>query len=457
MAFDPKDTKKDDGYQDRYHRSCLKTGVAFIGVLSYPFAQSKISRSPAIFPETLSVKTRFLVAFLILSFSVRAQQQSEAQLREKADRLAHEYIITDGHVDIPYRLHDRWEDISKRTEKGDFDYVRAKVGGLDAPFMSIYVPSERENNGAKALADTLIDMVYRFEKDWPDKFAVATSVDAVRSQFRKGLISLPMGMENGAPIEGKIENVKYFYDRGIRYITLTHGKDNHISDSSYDTTHTWKGLSEFGKNVVAEMNRVGIMVDVSHITDDAFHQVIQLSKAPVIASHSSCRYFTPGFERNMSDDMIKLLAAKGGVINIAFGPGFVNGEYQRKENVAFDEIRAYLKKNNLQFTDPKAQAYIEEYQKTHDIKKVGISEVADHIDHVVHLAGVDCVGFGSDFDGVGPILPVGLEDVSKYPNLVYELLKRGYSDADIKKICGENMLRVWARVEQVAKEMQARQ
>lgn len=412
--------------------------------------------SVAILSETPSMKTRFLFLFLfIAAVPLYPRQTGEQQLREKADRLAHEFIITDGHVDIPYRLHSRWEDISGRTKGGDFDYVRAKAGGLDVPFMSIYVPSETEHNGAKALADTLIDMVYKFEKDWPDKFAVAASVRAVRSQFKKGLISLPMGMENGSPLEGKIENVKYFYDRGIRYITLTHGKDNHISDSSYDTTHTSKGLTEFGKSVVAEMNRVGIMVDVSHISDDAFYQVMQISKAPVIASHSSCRAFTPGFERNMSDEMIKLMASRGGVININFGSSFLNEEYRKKEDIAWADISAFMKANKLGFGDAKLQAYVEEYRKKNDFRNVDISAVVDHIDHVVKLAGVDFVGFGSDFDGVGPSLPIGLEDASKMPNLLYQLLKRGYSEDDIRKICGENMLRVWSRVEQVARELQA--
>ncbi len=398
---------------------------------------------------------RLCIAVSILySLSSFAQTSGEAGLREKANRLAHEYIMTDGHVDIPYRLHNRWEDISQRTARGDFDYVRAKAGGLDAPFMSIYVPSEKENNGAKMLADSLIDMVYKLAKDSPDKFAVALSVADVRAQFARGLISLPMGMENGSPIEGNLENIRYFHKRGIRYITLTHGKDNHISDSSYDTTRTWKGLSEFGKSVVREMNRVGIMVDVSHISDDAFYQVMRISAAPVIASHSSCRSFTPGFERNMSDDMIKLLAEKGGIININYGSSFLSGEYQKKETEARDEIMAYLRENKLRFSDPKAQAYIEESQKKHGLKNVDITLVADHIDHVVKIAGIDHVGFGSDFDGVGPSLPIGLEDASKMPNLIYELLKRGYSDAAIQKICGENMLRVWSRVEQVSRDMQ---
>lgn len=397
---------------------------------------------------------QFLLASILLFFSAgtaSSQSMTDDQLREKAVRLARDYVMVDGHVDIPYRLHNRYEDISKRTPRGDFDYVRAKEGGLDAPFMSIYVPSGRENNGAKALADTLIDMVYGFETKWPDKYAVATSVDAVRTQFKKGLISLPMGMENGSPIEGDLDNVKYFYDRGIRYITLTHGKDNHICDSSYDTTRTWKGLSPFGKKVVAEMNRVGIMVDVSHISDDAFYQVMEISKAPAIASHSSCRHFTPGFERNMSDEMIKLLAKNGGVIMINYGSSFLSKEYQEKEDKVRPEIRNYMRNNNLSFGDPKLDAFIAKVAKKHDFRNVDISVVADHIDHVVKLAGIDHVGLGSDFDGVGPSLPIGLEDASKMPNLIFLLLKRGYSDADIKKICGENVLRVWSRVEELAK------
>lgn len=395
----------------------------------------------------------FFSSLLAIAVSPLFSQPSltDDQLHQKAVRLAHEYIMVDGHVDIPYRLHNRYEDISQRTPGGDFDYVRAQEGGLNAPFMSIYIPSNREGNGAKSLADTLIDMVYGFEKQWPDKYAVATSVDAVRAQSKKGLISLPMGMENGSPIEGDLANVKYFHGRGIRYITLTHGKDNHISDSSYDTTSTWKGLSPFGEKVVAEMNRVGIMVDVSHISDDAFFDVMRISKAPAIASHSSCRHFTPGFQRNMSDDMIRLLAKNGGVIMINYGSSFLSKEYQAKEDKVRPEIMAYMRKNGLSFGDPKMVAYIAEVSKKYDFRNVDISVVADHIDHVVKLVGIDHVGLGSDFDGVGPSLPVGLEDASKMPNLIYLLLKRGYSDADIKKICGENALRVWSKAEELAK------
>jgi membrane dipeptidase len=338
--------------------------------------------------------------------------------REHAKYLAQTLIMVDGHVDIPYRLKRKPADISVQTEDGHFDYVRAKIGGLNAPFMSIYIPSDRENNGAKALADTLINLVESIAADHPDKFAVATSPDEIEQQFAKGLISLPMGMENGAPIEGDLDNVDYFYDRGIRYITLTHAKDNHICDSSYDTTRTWNGLSEFGVQLVEKMNDTGIIIDVSHISDSTFYQVMELSKVPVFASHSSCRHFTPGFERNMSDDMIKTLAAHDGVVHINYGSSFLDADF-----------RAAEKGDTTAFTT--------------------VQMVADHIDHVVDIAGIDYVGLGSDFDGVSS-LPRGLEDASEMPNLLEELLQRGYSDEDIAKICYQNTFRVWNTVEAYA-------
>src|SRR5690349_6689204 len=220
---------------------------------------------------------------------------SDAELLHVADSLAQKFIILDGHVDLPYRLNDinfqpvTAEDLAVPVSsvEGDFDYVRAKKGGLDAPFMSIYIPSEyqQKTDMGRSLADSLINMVEGIAKALPDKFALARTPSEVAQNTREGKISLPMGMENGAPIGNDPANVKYFYDRGIRYITLTHGKDNQICDSSYDSTATWNGLSPFGEKVVAEMNRIGVMVDVSHISDSAFYDVVRVAKAPVIASH----------------------------------------------------------------------------------------------------------------------------------------------------------------------------
>ena len=241
---------------------------------------------------------------------------SAPELQAVADSLAQEYIIVDGHVDLPYRLsiknfrlEKEYLGIPVSTTEGDFDFERARKGGLDAPFMSIYIPSvnQQKPDYGKALADTLINMVEGIAGAHPDKFALARTPEDIEKNTAAGKISLPMGMENGAPIGHDIGNIKYFFDRGIRYITLTHGKDNQISDSSYDSATTWNGISRFGEQVLAEMNRLGIIIDVSHISDSAFYDVMRITKAPVIASHSSCRYFTPGFQRNMSDDMIRAL------------------------------------------------------------------------------------------------------------------------------------------------------
>jgi len=391
-------------------------------------------------------KLSFFIAMAIIMVGC----SNDASLKKRAYELAHTYIITDGHIDVPWRLNDGYEDLSVRTEGGDFDYIRAKDGGLDVPFMSIYVPSSyQETGGAKEKADSLIDLVHRIANDHPDKFEVAYSPNDGDRIFSQGKIALPMGMENGAPIEDNLNNVAYFHKRGIRYITLTHARDNLICDSSYDTTNTWGGLSPFGRQVVAEMNRVGIMVDISHVTDAVINQVLDMAKAPVIASHSSCRKFTPGWQRNMGDPEIKRLKENGGVIQINYGSSFVTQASQDKRQANTDKIAAYAKKNGLEQEDEELKVYAKKVSKDNPIY-ADITEVIDHIDHVVKLAGIDHVGIGSDYDGVGDSLPYGLKDVSSYPNLIYHLLKRGYSDEDIAKICYKNVWRVWREVERVA-------
>ena len=383
---------------------------------------------------------------------------SDEQLHAYADSLAHKFIITDGHVDLPFRLKKNNFVIDSinsiiSTKRGDFDFERAMRGGLDAPFMSIYIPSkyqERPDFG-KALADSLIDMVTLITKQLPDKFALAKTPADVETNTRAGKISFPMGMENGAAIGKDLSNVKYFYDRGIRYVTITHGKDNQFCDSSYDSLHTWHGLSPLGKDLVKEMNRVGIMIDVSHVDDSTFYQVMRLSKSPCIASHSSCRAFTPGFYRNMTDDMIKLLAKNNGVIQINFGSTFLDSIVRKKNDINTKKLHSILKEKNLKASDSLAQPIVAQFKKDNPFNYADVATVADHIDHVVKLAGIDHVGLGSDFDGVGDSLPTGLKDVSAYPNLIYTLLKRGYSESDIEKICHKNVWRVWNKVEEMAK------
>lgn len=407
----------------------------------------------------------FIAGISLVLFSSCQRKTSEAitgkndtELQAIADQLAHKYILTDGHVDLPYRLRIQNFRMTKEfigipieTDKGDFDYVRAKKGGLDAPFMSIYIPASYQlDGGAKVFADTLIDMVYGITEAHPDKFAIAKTPSDVKGQFKKGLISLPMGMENGAPIEKDLANLKHFKERGISYITLTHSKDNQICDSSYDTTGTWNGLSPFGRQVVAEMNNVGIMVDISHVSDSTFYQVMALSKAPCIASHSSVRHFTPGFERNMNDDMIKLLGEKDGVIQINFGSNFLDGNIAKQRDVLRAKLMEELAAKNLGSRDEAAKPIIEAFEKANPSVYSDVKMVANHIDRVVKIAGIEHVGIGSDYDGVGDSLPTGLKDVSKYPNLIFELLKRGYSEDDIAKICYKNVFRVWEKVLKVA-------
>jgi membrane dipeptidase len=396
----------------------------------------------------------FIYSLLVISLSACEpgnKPASDEELRQQSHDLAQEYIITDGHVDLPYRLNAKMEDVSVRTQQGEFDYVRAKEGGLDAPFMSIFIDAAyQKNGGAKAAADSLIDLVEKIAKSHPDKFALAYSTADVEKNTQAGKISLPMGMENGAPIESKLENVDHFYKRGIRYITLAHSKDNFICDAATDTTHTWNGVSSLGEQIIGRMNQLGIMVDVSHISDSAFYDVTRISKAPVIASHSSCRHFTPDQKRNMTDNMIRQLAAHKGVIQICFGTYFLNNESIKNDLY----LQKWLKENNLQRTDPEAVEYFKQFNEAHTVTS-DISQVADHIDHVVQLVGIDYVGIGSDFDGVDGKLAKGLEDVSKYPNLIYLLLKRGYSEEDIRKICYANVFRVWSEVERIAKEQGA--
>ena len=394
------------------------------------------------------MKQILLVSILIMLSGC----SNDAALKKRAYELAHEFIITDGHIDVPWRLNDGYEDLSVRTESGDFDYVRAKEGGLDAPFMSVYVPSSyQETGGAKEKADSLIDLVNRIADDHPDKFEIATSVNDVNRIFADGKIALPMGMENGAPLLDDISNVQYFYDRGIRYITLTHGKDNLICDSSYDTTRTWGGLSPFGREVVKEMNRVGIMVDISHVTDEVINQVLDMTDVPVIASHSSCRYFTPGWERNMGDDEIRRLKDNGGVIQINYGSSFVTQASQDKRAANAEKIKVYAEENGLSADDEALKVYAKKVNEENPMY-ADVTEVIDHFDRVVELAGIDHVAIGSDYDGVGDTLPYGLKDVASYPNLIYHLLKRGYSEEDIEKICYKNIWRVWSAVEEVAQK-----
>ena len=352
---------------------------------------------------------------------------TEEALHQRAEDLSRKFVLIDTHIDMPYRLTEKMQDVGVGAE-ADFDYPRAVQGGLDVPFMSIYIPaSYQEDGGAAEKADSLIDMVERIVADHPDKFTLVTTAEQARTIHQSGKVGFALGMENGAPIEGEMAKLRHFYDRGIRYITLTHSENNHICDSSYADAddRKWNGLSPFGRELVAEMNRIGMMIDVSHVSDAAFEQIMDLTQVPVVATHSSCRRFTPGWERNMSDEMIRRLAEGGGVIHINFGSTFLRADSREQSSGYWSERRKMMDEHGLDSDHPDVAAFGETYWKENPRIYADVSDVADHIEHVIDLVGVEHVGIGSDYDGVGDSLPTGLKDVSSYPNLIAEMLRRG--------------------------------
>lgn len=365
--------------------------------------------------------------------------------------IADKYLIVDTHIDVPFRLHRKPADVGSATESGEFDYPRAKQGGLNVPFMSIYIPASVDAaGGATELADKLIDDVENIVAEHPDKFSLVASTSDAMTTIASDKVGLALGMENGAPIAGDLTLLRHFHDRGIRYITLTHSKSNHISDSSYDEERQWAGLSDFGEILVLAMNGIGMMVDVSHVSDDAFYDVIRISQAPVIASHSSARHFVPGFERNMDDDMLRALASNGGVMQLNIGSTFISAASRQSSDDRTAIVKAYVAENNIDPTSDEARAAAMRIYKENPLTFATMTDVLDHVDHVVKIAGIDHIGIGSDFDGVGDSLPIGFKDVSDYPNFIDGLIQRGYSQADIEKILGANLMRVWRAVEAYA-------
>ena len=346
------------------------------------------------------------------------KKRERDKINDLAQELAQEMIIIDTHLDTPIQLYMQqdkngsYEDITKKSSL-HFDFDRAVSGGLNVPFFVIFTPPSAEEKGtAFEMAKDLIEILEDIMNKNPGKFRLVKSPEEITNE--KNIMQVVYGMENGAPIESKLSNIKLFSDMGVNYITLAHSKSNHISDSSYDENKNWGGLSPFGRKVVAEMNKQGVMIDISHVSDAAFYEVLKLTKTPVIASHSSLRHFVPGFERNVSDDMLRELAKNGGVIQICFGSEFI-AEKKKYPNLV-----------------------------------VTVKDVADHIDRVKELVGIDHVGIGSDYDGWRNF-PVGLEDTSTYPNLIRELLNRDYTKEEIEKVFGGNLLRVWREVKKFSK------
>ncbi len=362
-------------------------------------------------------------------------------LWKRAQHLCETTLILDSHIDWPSWLHCFPEDISQRTLKGDFDYIRAKEGGLNAAFSVIYIAPNIEYKEGRLVVDTLLNTISDVIKNNSGKFALAMNPVDIINNFKNNKISLPLALENGSPIGMDIKYLEYLKESGIQYITLTHAKDNQICDSSTDTSKTWNGLSPFGFEVIEEMNRLGIVIDISHSSDSASFQAINHSKAPVIASHSSCRHFTPNYERNLSDTLISLIARKKGVVMINIGSQFLDSTCLKN----WEYLLNWYDSTGISEHSDEGIAYTKKYGETFKLY-ANSDDLVKHIDYIVKLVGVDYLGIGSDYDGIGYSQPSDLPDVSAYPRIVYKLLKLGYSESDIKKLLSENYIRVWADV-----------
>lgn len=366
--------------------------------------------------------------------------------------LAQRLTIVDTHIDAPTVLQKRWADLGVAAPDREFDYPRARAGGLDVAFMSIYTSAAQDDAGqARQLAHAQIDAVEALVARHPDKFALLRSPAQVRALQGSGKVMLPLGMENAGPLEGDPEAIATFFARGVRSLILAHGASNLFADSSYDARRRWQGLSPAGKRAIAEMNRLGMMVDVSHLSDAATQQAIALSRVPVIAGHSAFRHFTPGFERNLSDTLAQAIAARGGVVQVPFGTSFIDG---RAAAVLQDLYRARNEFNSRNAERVAAGQPAEDrvafeaaWKRDHPVPQSTLAMLLDQVDYGVGLLGIDHVGIGSDFDGVGGNLPSGLKDVGAYPAVIAGLRQRGYSEQDIGKIMGGNLLRAWAKIE----------
>ena len=395
---------------------------------------------------------RWLSLLLILPLCLAAA----GDVSPRAAKLHREAIVVDTHIDTPQRFLDEDFDLTPRDPKGHIDLPRMKEGGLDAGFMSIYVDMRRHQGlEATRRALQLIDSVNQQVARHPDQLVLATSAADVRRAHKQKKIALLMGMEGGTPIADDLRLLRLFYQLGVRYMTLTHGLANNWADSSTDEPKH-NGLTDFGKEVVREMNRLGMLVDISHVSDKAFYDALEISQAPMIASHSSCRALCK-HPRNMTDEMIKALAAKGGVIQINYHIGFLDQTYADAYEKIAPELRARMRALAEQYKDDDhalseaREALFKDYQA--QLPKVSWERVVEHVDHAVRLVGADHVGLGSDFDGA--TMPEGLNDVSYLPRLTQALLDRGYREKDIKKILGGNTLRVLEEAERVAARLQA--
>ncbi|HZS71670.1 MAG TPA: dipeptidase [Candidatus Acidoferrum sp.] len=373
----------------------------------------------------------------------------------RAKKLHFSSIIIDTHDDTTQRLLDGKFDIGARNETGSIDIPRMKAGNLGGIFFSIWIPSKITGPEAVKRALDQIDAVREAVRRHPRDLALATTAAEIRAARREGKIAVLMGVEGGHMIANDLSVLRTFAAMGVRYMTLTHSGNDEWADSSTDKAEH-NGLTDFGKEVVREMNRLGMIVDISHVSDKTFYDALAVSKAPMIASHSSCRAICDA-PRNMTDQMIKDLAAKGGVIQINYHVGFLSQEFRNAERSDPAVNEAIARQVHAKCGDDEACQLLEgdrltrEYVAQGKLPRVDWTKIIEHIDHAVKLAGAEHVGLGSDFDGAN--MPFGMEDASDLPKITQELLKRGYSERDVQEILGENTLRVMTEVERVSREL----
>jgi membrane dipeptidase len=378
-------------------------------------------------------------------------------ISERARQLHFSSIVIDTHDDTTQRFLDAGFDLDARNPHGSIDIPRMKEGGLGAIFFSIWIPSKITGPEAVKRALSQIDAVHQQVRKHSNDLVLVTTAEGIRDAHKQGKIAALIGVEGGHMIASDLGVLRRYASLGARYMTLTHSGNAEWADSS-TAKPEHNGLSEFGKDVVREMNRLGMIVDVSHVSDKTFADVLEVSKAPVFASHSDCRAICDA-PRNMTDDMIRALATKGGVIQINYHVGFLSQEFRNAEKAHPEWDKAIALEVQKRCGDRQGCQLIEgdrvtrEYVLRGDLPKVEWTKIIEHIDHAVKIAGIDHVGLGSDFDGAN--MPFGMEDASKLPRITNALLEKGYSEGDVKKILGENTLRVMAEVERVSRELNA--
>ena len=401
---------------------------------------------------------RSQIFFSLLLLLIMPTLSSAQSVSDQAKKLQSSSIVIDTHDDTTQRLLDPKFDLSLRHTDGNIDTPRMREGGLDAIFFSIWISSKILGPEAVKQALDQIDAVRETVRKNPKDLLLATSAADIREAKKQHKIAVLMGVEGGHMMGNDLSVLRTFASLGVRYMTLTHMDNNEWADSSTDKP-AHNGLTDFGKDVIHEMNRLGIIVDISHVSDKTFYDALEASKAPVFASHSSCRVICNA-ARNMTDDMIRDLAKHGGVIQINYHVGFLSQEfrdYEKAHPEAEKEIHDEVDQrcgNNEACKLTTGDQVVREFMNAGKLPKVDWTVIVDHIDHAVKIAGADHVGLGSDFDGA--VMPLGMQDVTHIPQITDALLKKRYSESDIRKILGENTLRVLSQVENVSRELNSK-